>query len=160
MRQELVAAVALAVAELQNATEQVDTAVAERMGINHTDRRCLGALFAQGPVGAGQLAAVTKLSPAAMTAALDRLERLGYVRRVRSESDRRSVIAELTPKARRLIEALYGPIGREGMARLDQYSDAELTLLRDFLRAGRELQLRHAARIRSEAGMPAADDAD
>ena len=34
-----------------------------------------------------------------MTAALDRLERLGYVRRVRSLTDRRSVMVEITPVA-------------------------------------------------------------
>ena len=100
-------------------------------------------------MGAGQLAAATDLSPGAMTAALDRLERLEYVRRVRSSTDRRSVIVEITPTARRLIEDFYGPIGREGIAQLEQYSDTELAFLRDFLRKGRELQMRHAARIRS-----------
>jgi len=93
-----------------------------------------------------------------MTAALDRLERLGYVRRVRSSVDRRSVIVELTSTARQLIEEHYGPIGQAGLAHLDHYSDAELVLLRDFLRKGQELQVEHAARIRSSADSPPSDN--
>jgi DNA-binding MarR family transcriptional regulator len=147
--QELLAAVARAIAEFQNASDLVDDAVAERLGINRTDQRCLGVLWDRQAIGAGQLAAATELSPGAMTAALDRLERLGYVRRVRSTTDRRSVIVEITPAVLRLIEEFYGPIYREGTAELEGYSEAELKLLRDFLRRGRELQVRHAARIRA-----------
>jgi DNA-binding MarR family transcriptional regulator len=148
--QELLAAVAREIAEFQSASDLVDDAVADRLGINRTDQRCLGVLWdRQAAIGAGQLAAATELSPGAMTAALDRLERLGYVRRVRSTSDRRSVIVEITPKVLRLIEEFYGPIYREGTAELESYSEAELQLLRDFLRRGRELQVRHAARIRA-----------
>ena len=141
--------VAREIAEFQSASDLVDDAVAERLGINRTDQRCLGVLWDRRAIGAGQLAAATELSPGAMTAALDRLERLGYVRRVRSTSDRRSVIVEITPAALRLIEEFYGPIYLEGTAELEGYSEAELEFLRDFLRRGRELQVRHAARIRA-----------
>ncbi len=136
----------------------MDEAVAQRLGINLTDQRCLGLLLRHGAMGAGQLAAATELSPGAMTAALDRLERLGHIRRVRSSTDRRSVIVEITPTAYQQFEAFYGPIGREGMARLERYSDAELAFLRDFLRQGRELQMRHAARIRSGANVSSSNE--
>ncbi len=152
---ELLSSVASEVAEFQDAGNLVDEAVAQQLGINRTDQRCLGLLAMQGAMGAGQLAAAAELSPGAMTAALDRLEKLGYVRRVRSVTDRRSVLVEITPPAKQLIEEFYGPIGREGMAQLEQYSDAELAFLRDFLRKGREMQMRHAARIRSRASAPA-----
>ncbi len=39
------------------------------------------------------------------------------------------------------------------MASLDCYTDAELELLRDFLRAARELQDQHAARISARGGV-------
>lgn len=147
--QDLLASAAREIAEFQNAGSLVDEAAAEQMGINRTDQRCLGLLWDHGSMGAGQLAAAIELSPGAMTAALDRLERLGYIRRARSSTDRRSVIIEITPTARQLIADFYGPIGQEGVAQLERYSDAELSFLRDFLRQGRELQMRHAARIRS-----------
>lgn len=156
--QDLVTSTAREIAEFQDAGSLVDEAAAQRLGINRTDQRCLGLLAVDGAMGAGQLAAATELSPGAMTAALDRLERLGYVRRVRSSTDRRSVIVEIMPTARQMIEDFYGPIGREGMAELEQYSDAELAFLRDFLRKGRELQIRHAARIRSGANVPSLNE--
>ncbi len=56
-----------------------------------------------------------------------------------------------------MIEAFYGPIGQEGVAELERYSDAELAFLRDFLRRGRELQMRHAARIRSSGNDSSSD---
>ena len=151
--QDLVNSVAREVADFQDAGSLVDEAAAQRMGINRTDQRCLGLLAVHGAMGAGQLAAAADLSPGAMTVAIDRLERLGYVRRVRSATDRRSVMVEITPPAQHLIEDNYGPIGLEGMAQLEQYTDAELAFLRDFLRKGREMQMRHAARIRASANV-------
>lgn len=153
-RQDLVTSVATEIAEFQDAGTLVDEAAAQQLGINRTDLRCLGLLAVRGALGAGQLAIAAELSPGAMTVALDRLERLGYIRRVRSSADRRSVIVEITPTARQLFEDFYGPIGGEGITQLEQYSDAELAFLRDFLRKGRQLQIRHAARIRSRANVP------
>ena len=58
-----------------------------------------------------------------------------------------SVRVEVTPRALELTEAIWGPIGGEGIEQLQQTTDEELTFLRDFLRRGRELQERHARRI-------------
>ena len=62
-RQELIASVAWEIAEFQDAGSLVDEAIAQHMGINRTDQRCLGLLSFNGPMGAGQLAAATELSP-------------------------------------------------------------------------------------------------
>ena len=146
-RAQLLAEVAHEVAELQSAVDIVDEAAAARLGINRTDLRVLGVLFRHGRMPAGQLARIAGLSPGAMTVAIDRLERAGYARRRRVPEDRRSVLVEITPRGRSRSEQIYGPIGREGVASLQRYSDPELVLLRDFLRAARELQEQHAARI-------------
>ena len=146
---ELVNQVAREVAEFQNAADLVDEAAAGRLGVNRTDQRCLGLLYGHGPLSAGQLAQASALSPGATTTALDRLERAGYARRVRDPEDRRSVLVELTPEARRLIDEIYGPLGEAGRAHLARYSNEELRFLRDFLREGRALQVEHAARIRA-----------
>jgi DNA-binding MarR family transcriptional regulator len=69
------------IAEFQSASDLVDDAAAERLGINGTDLRCLGLLFTRGSTGAGRLARASGLRPAATTTALDRLERAGYARR-------------------------------------------------------------------------------
>jgi DNA-binding MarR family transcriptional regulator len=138
------------VAELQSATDEMDEAVAQRLVINRTDLRCLGLLFAHGPLSAGQLAAASGLSPGAATTALDRLERAGYALRTRGAQDRRSVLVELTPLARQRIEELYGPVGTEGRQFLERYSDDELRFLSAFLRDGRALQVKHAALVRAQ----------
>lgn len=156
IRGDLLDAVSRAVAELQAATDQMDEAVAQRLGINRTDLRCLGLLFARGPLSAGQLASASGLSPGAATTALDRLERAGYALRTRGAQDRRSVLVELTPLARQRIEELYGPVGREGRQSLERYSDEELRFLSAFLRDGRALQIKHAAFLRDEAPTPGA----
>ena len=148
-RDDLLNTVGLEVAELQAATDQVDEAVAQRLGINRTDLRCLGLLFARGPLSAGQLAAASGLSPGAATTALDRLERAGYALRTRGAQDRRSVLVALTPLARQRIEESYGPVGTEGRQLLDRYSDEELRFLSAFLRDGRALQVKHAALLRA-----------
>ena len=67
----------------QNATDRFDQAVADAIGINRTDMRCLDVIQREGPVPAGRLAEETGLTTGAITTVLDRLERVGYARRVR-----------------------------------------------------------------------------
>jgi DNA-binding MarR family transcriptional regulator len=57
-----------------------------------------------GGMSAGELARAGHLSPAAVTAALDRLERAGYVRRVRDHEDRRRVLVEVTDRMQKLTQ--------------------------------------------------------
>jgi DNA-binding MarR family transcriptional regulator len=153
LREQLVAEVAREIALFQNAADLVDEAASMRLGINRTDLRCLGLLHAHGAMSAGTLAQASGLSPGATTTAIDRLERAGYARRTRSTRDRRGVMVEITHEARRLIDEIYGPIGRAGMERLRKYTDEQLALLRDFLREGQALQVEYAAALRS-AGQP------
>jgi DNA-binding MarR family transcriptional regulator len=150
----LIGEVAAAIALFQNATAVVDEAAAGVLGLNATDLRCMGRLYASGRVTAGHLADACGLSRGAMTAALDRLERAGYVRRVRDGADRRQVRVEVTPRALELTEAIWGPIGAEGVDQLRRMSVEELTFLRDFLRRGRELQERHARWIAAMTDRP------
>jgi DNA-binding MarR family transcriptional regulator len=146
-RQPLITEVGAAMREYQRVTDALDDAVAERFGVNRTDLRHLDLLF-DGPLSAGQLAERSGLSPAAMTTLVDRLTKKGYVRRSRDEHDRRRVFVELTEQARTAAWQLYGPIMQEGEELLAGYTDEQLTLIRDFLVADRELSERHHDRIR------------
>jgi len=146
--------VASEIAQFQNATGAVDEAAGAVLGLNPTDLRCLGQLYARGPSTAGELATACSLSRGAMTTALDRLERAGYARRVRSEVDRRQVVVEVTLHALERMEAIWGPIARAGRAQLAEFSDEQLSFLLDFLRRGRELQEIQAGRVRAMAKSP------
>jgi DNA-binding MarR family transcriptional regulator len=154
-RSALLWEVASAIARFQSATDLVDEAAAQHMGINRTDLRCVGLLYDHGPMHAGRLGAAAELSPGATTVAIDRLERASYVRRVRAGADRRTVVIELTAEARARLETVYGPVGRAGMERLARYGDAELRLLHEFLVAGYRLQVEQAARIRGLSDLAA-----
>ena len=144
----------------QNAQDAFDDAACALLGINRSDGRALDILDRAGPISAGELAREASLSTAAITALLDRMERAGYVRRVRDTVDRRRVLVEMTDEARRRAWAIRGPIAEEAPALLAAYSDEDLIVIRDFLRGGREFLARHLARIapdgaRGEAGTPA-----
>src|ERR1700737_961422 len=79
-RQGLIAAIGMATQAFQRSTDAFDDVVAQRLGLNRTDLRCLDWLF-DGPKTAGQLASATGLSSAATTTLVDRLEHRGLGRR-------------------------------------------------------------------------------
>ncbi len=130
----------------QIAVAAVDQAVADQLGVNPTDHRCLDLLDQQGPMAAGELAATLGLSRSAVTAVIDRLERLGYARRTPNAADRRQVLVNLTPQLRRRARALYGD-DREATALLGRYTVDELLLLNDFCRRDRALNERRLQRL-------------
>jgi DNA-binding MarR family transcriptional regulator len=132
----------------QRATDAVDEAAAEAIGVNRTDSKCIDILEQHGRMSAGELARQSGLTTGAVTAVIDRLERLDYVRRVADPADRRRVLVELTPRLQRMIEELMGPLGDAGFPLIDRYSDEQLELLIEFTRIGREIQERHAAWLR------------
>ncbi|MGH2380658.1 MAG: MarR family winged helix-turn-helix transcriptional regulator [Candidatus Limnocylindria bacterium] len=139
-------------AAAQEAVDAFDEAAAQRLAIHRTDLRCLGVLDREGPMVASVLADRVGLSRPAMTAALDRLTAAGYVGRVHDTEDRRRVLVEVTSRARRVGRDIWGPVTREGLAHASRYSVEQLRTILDFLRADRELQERHAARLRGARG--------
>jgi len=132
----------------QRATDLVDEAATQLMGINRTDGRCLDILEQRGRMSAGQLAAEARLTSGAITAVIDRLERAGYARRVGDSADRRRVLVQATERALHMAEELMGPMGEASAPKVLSYSDQELVLLVDFLRFSRELQENHAEWLR------------
>lgn len=55
----------------------------------------------------GDLARRLGITPAACTSAVDQLVERGYVVRRPSETDRRQIVLEVTPKGRRTLEAIW-----------------------------------------------------
>ena len=147
-REALVHEVGLEVRRQQNAQDAFDEAAYWRLGINRSDGTALDIIEQHGQMTAGQLAKASGLSTGAITTLLDRLERAGYVRRVRDDVDRRRVLVELTDEARRRIGEIWGPIAEASAGWLARYSDEELVLIRDVLRSSRELLNEHLERIK------------
>lgn len=111
-------------------------AVAERLGINATDLKCLDLALRsrpRGPLTAGDLARLTGLTTGAVTGVLDRLEKAGFVRRERDPADRRRVVIRLLARREAETAALFTSLGRSFAALAARYSDQELALLHDFM---------------------------
>ena len=66
----------------------------------------LGHLGTHGPLGMGCIATLMDHSMPAATGLVQRLEKLGYVKRTADKSDRRKVVVHSTPKGSRLVEGI------------------------------------------------------
>ncbi|NKQ55179.1 MarR family transcriptional regulator [Amycolatopsis sp. K13G38] len=113
--------------------------IAEMMGLSATDHKALDlASRAEGPLTAGRIAQLTGLSTGAVTGVIDRLERAGFVRRVRDEQDRRKVLVELTP----FDEEKYAPLFASALdvmeSVLQRFSPEEREIVERFERALQE----------------------
>lgn len=113
------------VMRFQDASQRFDEAVGQLYQLNTAERHCLSFLW-RGAQPAGAIAKEVRLTPAAVTALVDRLERRGYVRRENDPSDRRKVMVRLTAKSEDMSSAVYGPLGKAGAAMLAGYSMREL----------------------------------
>jgi DNA-binding MarR family transcriptional regulator len=131
----------------QNATARFDQAVADALGVNRTDMRCLDTLEREGPVPAGRLAEATGLTSGAITTALDRLERRGFARRIPDPSDRRRVLVELTPNARERSYTFCEPHTAESEWLFHRYTREQLELLLKFVRGSGQFNETHAAEL-------------
>ena len=132
-KRELLYEVIAAIRASQTATDAFDHAVADYVGLDRTAYRCLDILDQDGPMTAGRLAERAQLSPGAMTALLDRLERRGFARRTRDTKDRRRVLVEVTPELRQMAAELHGTPD-EGADALAAYTNEQLEFLLGFLR--------------------------
>jgi DNA-binding MarR family transcriptional regulator len=109
--------------------------VAEQMGLSGTDHKALDlAARAEGPLTAGRIAQLTGLSTGAVTGVIDRLERAGFVRRVRDTEDRRKVLVEILP----MDEEKYAPLFASAMVAtekvLTRFSPQERAAIERFQR--------------------------
>ena len=122
--------------------------VADRAGISSADMDCIDFVNVEGRMTAGRLAELTGLTTGAITGVIDRLEKAGFVRRERDESDRRKVF--ITPVPERMMEMgrPYELVKRAMRKQTEAYSDTELELLvrygtesyRSMLQATTQLQ--------------------
>ena len=97
-----------AVRAAQTADDMFDETVVEFLGISRSDGRCIDIVDRLGRCTAGRLAAESGLTPGAVTALVDRLERAGYLRRSRDTADRRKVWIATTERTRQFNAHIWG----------------------------------------------------
>src|SRR5436190_8056256 len=119
--------------EISTMTVLVHSRIAEHMGLSGTDHKCLElAVQAQEPLTAGQIAQLSGLSTGAVTGVIDRLERAGYVRRVRDPHDRRKVLVEVTPQNSEKFAHLFEGALETVETVLSQFTPEERDLLERY----------------------------
>ncbi|MFG3118587.1 MarR family winged helix-turn-helix transcriptional regulator [Streptomyces sp. NPDC048197] len=130
---------------LREVTLQLDLAGAQfagRNGLHPTDLRALISLLDAARAGVpstpGRLGAHLGLNSAGTTALVDRLERLGLIRRVRDTEDRRRVLLEVDERAVDLGQSFFGPLIDRTLALLATFDAGERDAIRRFLDGVRE----------------------
>ncbi|HLY32248.1 MAG TPA: MarR family transcriptional regulator [Ktedonobacterales bacterium] len=130
-------------------------AVAQRLGLNMTDLKCLDLARGETQLTPGRLAELTGLTTAAVTSILDRLEHARFVRRERDPNDRRKILVRPLSERAEEVACLFVPLD-QALARLfEQYTTEELAFLDKFaIQVGQILQ-QETARLREPSELEA-----
>ena len=145
-RNSVIAAIIDEVRRNQRLTDMLDEGAANLMGINRTDARAIDVIHQHGRVTAGELARELRLSTGAVTSVIDRLERVGYARRVADPDDRRRVLIEVTSTVLEGAQELYGS-WEDVIPLYADYTDRDLELILQFQRLGREWLEKRLAKL-------------
>lgn len=103
------------IARVQLLSERIFTKILakhELSGISPAQGRILFVLWNRDGISIQELARKTSLGKSTLTSMLDRLEQAGFVKRVPSKEDRRTILIKLTEKDRE-CQDLYTKITRE-----------------------------------------------
>jgi DNA-binding MarR family transcriptional regulator len=120
--------------ELAASLDALTNAASPHAGLNRTDMRALDIINMQQGLTAGQLASRLKLTTGAITGVLDRLERAGHARRTHDQEDRRRVVVQPTPEARRFGSVVFRQLGDELDQLLCRYDEPDREMIDGFLR--------------------------
>jgi DNA-binding MarR family transcriptional regulator len=132
-RKALLAELQIAGREMSAVTIMFHTAVSAKVGLSVTEEKTLDILARSGALTARDLSQRTGLTPASVTALLNRLEKKRFVRRVGNPSDGRSILIELQPDSLRRLGSLFEDFSRSLDELYASYSDDDLELILEFM---------------------------
>jgi len=128
-------------------------AIAQQVGLNATDTKCVD-LILRGPPGgatAGWLSRETGPTTGAITHILDRLERRDIIERVRDTEDRRRVFVRVRLESLAPLAPFYDAIGKAYGALAKRYTDAQLAVICDYMERALEVSERELAKLRKKS---------
>lgn len=130
-------------------------AAADLVAMNQTDWDCVDVLDWAGPITAGELARRVGLTSGAITGVVDRLERIGIVRRSADRADRRRVIIELVVSAERIdapgfaeLHRRFGALAADIDGVNEEFTDHELEVVARWLQVANQMLERSIERMR------------
>lgn len=118
---------------LGNRTVLYQQNVASSLGLYNNDFISVDILREKGPITAGELSKLTGLTTGSVTALIDRLEKIGYVRRQSDPSDRRRVIIVPEYEQKEEVSNTYHPLHTAMVKLASSYNPEELELITQFL---------------------------
>jgi DNA-binding MarR family transcriptional regulator len=130
--------------------------IADRLGLNPTDHKCLDLLQRAEDATAGDLADWTGLTTGAVTGVIDRLEQRGFVRREAHPTDRRKVLIRVIPDRFAELHKLFGSFCAGMETLCTRYSARDLKVIADYLSRSADLFRRETQRLQGEDSGPTA----
>ncbi len=124
-------------------------AIAQSAGLNATETKCVDLILRceNEHVTAGWLSQQSGLTTGAITHILDRLEKRGYVERIRDTEDRRRVFIQVKPESLKPLTPKYEAIGKAYMAILEEFTDEELNLICHYLEKASEISKQELSKL-------------
>jgi DNA-binding MarR family transcriptional regulator len=134
--------------------DRFDAIVARRFGAAPAEFKAMDHILATGGLTPGQLGDRLALSSGAVTALVDRLERLGWVKRVPHPTDRRSVIVSKASPDLSAGEAIYESFAEALAREARKMSAEERAACVRFLEAAAEIAAERATELRDSGPAP------
>jgi len=133
----------------QNWSDAFDEIASEILGINRTDMRVIDIVSRKGRATAGEVAKEAALTTGGVTAVVNRLEKVGYLRRVRDPDDRRRVWLEATQELFERSMEIWGPLSEIWQERARKLSREQLEFIFRFLAEGNEMMSGQVERVQA-----------
>lgn len=124
--------------------------IAEKAGLHVTDAECIDFLLEAKSATAGELAKATGLTSGAMTAAIDRLEEVGFVVRERDIQDRRRVFVKPVMKKIKKFIPHYNSLTEEVDKLFSKYPLKELEFLLKHQQCMVEIYEKEISKLQNE----------
>lgn len=137
LRERLVESITERHQQLSTATQRVAHAFAAQNGLSERELQALIVVMqaeASGhPVTAGELGKAVRLSSAATTGIIDRLERAEHIERRRNAEDRRRVTLHYAPLGMRTAATFFAPLSDLSSAIMARFDDHSLEIIDRYL---------------------------
>jgi DNA-binding MarR family transcriptional regulator len=136
-RSSVTRSIGAALRRIKTSGDRVAATFAADHAVHHTDLAALVHIMAGessgAPLTAGRLQHALGLSSGAVTAVVDRLERLGHVRRDRDIVDRRRIHLHVAANGRTVGAEYFGPLGGMADQVMARFTVSELETIDRFL---------------------------
>jgi DNA-binding MarR family transcriptional regulator len=136
------------------ANDRLDAVVARSLNAGPTEFKAMDHIHAEGDLTPGQLAERLALSSGAVTALIDRLERLGWVTREPHPDDRRSLVVRKAEGRLSDVERNYAPFAMAVRAAAEELTGKERAAFIRFLEAAAEAANETATELRGSGPAP------